>query len=194
MDASLYRAVNRLATRTGWLHSPVVAYAKYGIALFAVALLIGWWVGRQRDSTADLASVGCTIVAVFVALGLAQVLGHLLDRARPYDVVTSVKVLVDRTNDFSFPSDHATVVGTVAGGLWFVDRRLGRAVAGFALLMAFARVYVGAHYPADVIAGLALGVATAVAVRPIATLVFVPLVERLRDTPLRPLLTLDRPR
>ncbi len=188
MDAAFYRAVNRFATRTGWLHAPVVAYAKYGVALFALALLVGWWLGRQRDSTADVAMVACTIVAVFVALGLAQVLGYLVDRARPYDVMTSVKVLVDRTKDFSFPSDHATVVGAAAGGLWFVDRRLGRSVAGLALLMAFARVYVGAHYPGDVIAGLALGAATAVLIRTIALPSFVALLERLRRTPLRVLL------
>ena len=131
---------------------------------------------------------------MFVALGLAQVLGHLVDRARPYDVMTSVTVLVDRTKDFSFPSDHATVVGAVAGGLWFVDRRLGRTVAALALLMAFARVYVGAHYPGDVIAGLVLGGGTAMLVRTIAPRVFVPLLERLRDTPLRPLITANRSR
>ena len=43
MDASLYRAINRFAARTGWLHSPLVAYAKYGVALFALALLVAWW-------------------------------------------------------------------------------------------------------------------------------------------------------
>ena len=51
------------------------------------------------------------------------------------------------TKDFSFPSDHATVAGAVAGGLGIVDRRLGRIAVGLAVLMAAARVYVGAHYP-----------------------------------------------
>jgi len=189
MDAAFYRVVNRFAARTGWLHPPVVAYAKYGVVLFAVSLLAAWWLGRKRSSPAPLAALACTVAAVFVALGLAQLLGHLVDRARPYTAMSAVNVLVARTTDFSFPSDHATVVGAVAAGLWFVDRRLGRVVAVLALLMACARVYVGAHYPGDVLAGLALGAGTAVVVRLFAMRIFVPIIDRLRNTPLRWLVT-----
>jgi membrane-associated phospholipid phosphatase len=66
-------------------------------------------------------------------------------------------LLVDKTTDFSFPSDHAVMAGAVAMGLFLVSRRLGLVALVAALLMAFTRVYVGAHYPADVVAGLALG-------------------------------------
>jgi undecaprenyl-diphosphatase len=66
-------------------------------------------------------------------------------------------VLADRSTDPSFPSDHATMAGAVVVGLWFVSRRLGIVAAIAALLMAFARVYIAAHYPADVAAGLLLG-------------------------------------
>ena len=57
----------------------------------------------------------------------------------------------------SFPSDHATVSGAIAGGLWLTRRRIRYIAVGLAFLMAFIRVYVGAHYPGDVIAGLAFG-------------------------------------
>ncbi|MDQ2826953.1 MAG: UDP-diphosphatase, partial [Actinomycetota bacterium] len=53
LDARLFRAVNRLADHTSWAHGPFVAYAKFGIALFAVLLLVGWWGARAgRDFTA----------------------------------------------------------------------------------------------------------------------------------------------
>ncbi len=186
MDESLFKVVNRFAERTGWLHPPAVAYAKYGIVLFGVALLAGWWIGRQRSNTAIAAAVACTVVAVFVALGAAQVLGHLVDRSRPYDAIDGVRVLVARTTDFSFPSDHATVAGAVAGGLWFAGRRLGRAVIGLAIVMAFARVYVGAHYPGDVLAGLVLGAAVAVAVNRLTVRRVTALADRLVRSPLGP--------
>jgi len=187
MDESLFKVVNRFAERTGWLHPPAVAYAKYGIALFGVALLAGWWIGRLRSNMAVVAAVVCTVVAVFVALGAAQLLGHLVDRARPYDAIDGVRVLVARTTDFSFPSDHATVAGAVAGGLWFADRRVGRIAIGLAVGMAFARVYVGAHYPGDVLAGLGLGVFVAVAVNRLAVRPVIALVDRLVRSPLGPL-------
>jgi len=51
------------------------------------------------------------------------------------------------------------MVGAVAAGLFFVSRRLGVAATVAALLMAFARVYIAAHDPADVVAGLIVGAA-----------------------------------
>jgi undecaprenyl-diphosphatase len=188
MDASLYRAVNRLAQRTGWLHPAATAFAKYGIALFAGALLVAWWQARQREGTTSVAAVVCAVAAVFAALGAAQLVGHAVGRARPYDAIASVRVLVPRTRDFSFPSDHATVAGAVAAGLWLVDRRLGRLVAGLAVVMALSRVYVGAHYPGDVVAGLALGAAAALAVNRLAARRVARPLARLARSPLGPLI------
>ena len=70
--------------------------------------------------------------------------------------------LADPTRDFSFPSDHAVMAGAVAAGLLLVSRRLGLLAVVAALVMAFARVYIAAHYPWDVIAGLGLGAAVVV--------------------------------
>jgi undecaprenyl-diphosphatase len=97
-------------------------------------------------------------------------------------------LLVSKTADFSFPSDHATAVGAVAVGLLLFRRPLGLTACVLALGMAFARVYVGAHYPGDVVAGLVLGGVTAAAVRPLARRLLVPVLQRLRGTGLRPLI------
>jgi undecaprenyl-diphosphatase len=68
--------------------------------------------------------------------------------------------------DWSFPSNHATIAGAAAVSLAVVRRALLWLTAPLALLMAFSRVFVGVHYPHDVIAGLALGTLVAlVAVR-----------------------------
>ena len=89
--------------------------------------------------------------------------------------------------DYSLPSDHA-VMAAVPAGVLLTHRRLGVASALAALVMAFARVYVGAHFPLDVIVGLLLGsVITCpgyLAVRPV--LIWV--VAWLTRTPLRPLI------
>ena len=59
--------------------------------------------------------------------------------------------------DAGFPSDHAVMAGAATVGLWLVHRRLGVLAALASVIMGFARVYVGAHYPQDVLAGFALG-------------------------------------
>ena len=89
-------------------------------------------------------------------------MGHLFAEARPYATHPGLLRLADPTRDFSFPSDHAVMAGAVTAGLLLVSRRLGLVAAAAAVLMAFSRVYIAAHYPWDVLAGLGLGAAVVV--------------------------------
>lgn len=161
MDQNLYRTVNRFAARTGWAHPFAIGFAKYGVAIFVGVLILAWWRARSTGDLHSLAGAVWAAVAALIALGIGQIIGGILDRHRPYEAMGSVHVLVSRTTDFSLPSDHATAVGAVAVGLWLSNRPLGKIAVVLAIIMAFTRVYVGAHYPADVLAGLALGGITA---------------------------------
>jgi undecaprenyl-diphosphatase len=192
VDTSLFRSVNRLAGRTHWAHPLFRTYAEDGIALFAMLLLVGWFLERRDDDVAGVAAVVGAGIATLLAVGLVQLIGNVVDRARPYTAMPSAHLLVSKTADFSFPSDHATAVGAVAVGLLLTRRPLGAVACALAVLMAFSRVYVGAHYPGDVLAGLVLGGLTAAAVRPLAIRVLTPLLDRLRGTPLRTLIVSRR--
>ena len=63
--------------------------------------------------------------------------------------------------DPSFPSNPAAIGFAAATALWFVNRKLGYFVGFLAFLWCIARVYCGAHYPVDIIAGAAIGVVIA---------------------------------
>jgi membrane-associated phospholipid phosphatase len=189
VDGSLYRWINRLADRTGWAHGLFTANAGFGIALFAVLLLVCYIDGRQHDDIIAVAASVWAAIAALVALGIGQLIGGVVDRARPYEVMANVHLLVDKTTDFSFPSDHATAAGAVAVGLLFANRRWGPVACVLAVLMAFTRVYVGAHYPGDVMAGLALGGIVAAAGWFAVVPLLSRLARRLTNTALRPLLT-----
>lgn len=156
LDNQILFAVNSFARNTPGLHGLVAGYAKYGLVLF-LALLAGALVAARHRSTRDLAATGWAALAPLLALGLNQPLGHLFREPRPYATHPHLLRLADVTTDFSFPSDHAVMAGSVAAGLLLAHRVLGSLAAGMALLMAFARVYIAAHYPWDVIAGLVFG-------------------------------------
>ncbi|HET7900612.1 MAG TPA: phosphatase PAP2 family protein [Candidatus Nanopelagicales bacterium] len=184
--SDLFESVNAFARSTPWLHAPASAYARYGVVVFALLMLAGWWIARRRSSL-TMAAALLAPVATLVAFAVQQVVVSLVSEQRPYAVLPDVLVLIDRTTDPSFPSDHACIVGAVAAALFLVDRRLGWIASVLAVLMAITRVYVGAHWPLDVVAGLALGAAVSAAVvlllrRPVARLV-----DRVATTRLAPL-------
>jgi undecaprenyl-diphosphatase len=158
LDDQLLFAINSFARHTTWLHAPFLAYAKYGLALFGLLLVAGV-LSARRDQTRVLAAAGWACIATLLAVGLNQPVGHVFAEARPYVTHPQILRLADVTTDFSFPSDHAVMGGAVAAGLLLVNRRLGLLATLAAALMAFARVYIGAHYPWDVLGGLALGAA-----------------------------------
>jgi undecaprenyl-diphosphatase len=163
VDVYLYRVVNDLQTDGTWLNGVGLFYAKTaGPALLAALLLAGVVVARRRDLE-HVARAGWAGLATFVAVGLNQPIVHAVDRARPYAHLHDVHLLGTPSADPSFPSDHATLAGAAIAGLFLVDRRLGWSAAVAGLLLCVDRVYIGAHYPADVLAGLTLGAAVAIA-------------------------------
>lgn len=189
MDTSIYRWVNRLANHTHWAHGVARAYANYGVVLFAALLLVTYLVGRSTTDFRQQAAAVLTGGATLLAVGIGQVIGHAVERARPYAAMADVHVLVNRSTDFSFPSDHATMAGAVAVGLFLASRRWGVPALVLGLLMAATRVYVGAHYPGDVLAGFALGGAVAAALVLVGSKHLGKLLARLAQTPLRLLVT-----
>ncbi len=160
LDQHWYLDVNRFARSTSFAHGFMHWYALYvGVGILGVLLVLGWWRARRafdprKSVTAAIWAGAGTIIAV----ALNQPLGHLVGRPRPFLAFPHAEVLVPKTNDFTFPSDHAVVAGAVIAGLFLLgDRLLAWIAVVVGLFLAFARVYVGAHYPADVIAGLLFG-------------------------------------
>lgn len=188
-----FRVVNDFARHTGWLHKPLEVYASYGVVLFALLLLAGWWMARM---TGDPRRVGLALLApvsTLLAVAINQPIVHAVHERRPFVVLPHMLLLVHHSADPGFPSDHATMAGAVTAALWLVSRRLGIVTGVLALLMAFARVYVGAHWPGDVLAGLALGAAVALVLGLVLQRVVAAVVAYLARTPLRPLLLAGRP-
>jgi membrane-associated phospholipid phosphatase len=185
VDTRWYLDINRFARDTSWAHGFMAAYALWaGVTVLGLLLVAGWWRARPEGPRAVAAALWAG-AGTLVAVGLNQPLAHLVGRTRPYDVLRGVEVLVPRANDFTFPSDHATAAGAVVCGLFLARRRkLAWSAAGFAALLAFARVYVGAHYPTDVIAGLAFGAAVVAVLYPLAVRILVVVVGFLCRSPL----------
>jgi membrane-associated phospholipid phosphatase len=86
-------------------------------------------------------------IGTLLAIAINQPIVAGVDEACPYTALHHILVLTARSADPSFPSDHATMAGVVTAGLFLVSRRVGALTAGAGILMALARVYIGATIP-----------------------------------------------
>lgn len=155
---------------------------------FAGLLVAGWWIARRDRAPARMAAALWAPLGTLLAVAVNQPIVALVHEQRPYDTLSGILVLATPTTDPGFPSDHATMAGAVTVGLLLVNRKLGLVAGLAAALMAFSRVYIAAHYPLDVVAGLLLGAAVSLAGWALLRRVLNRVVERLQATRLRPLL------
>lgn len=106
--------------------------------------------------------------AILVAESVSGALKLWVQRDRPPLDDPDPAPLVDLPVTHSFPSGHATVSFACAAVLALAVPRLRVPLYGLAAAIAFSRVYVGVHYPGDVIAGALLGIGIAIALRRLA--------------------------
>lgn len=86
------------------------------------------------------------------------ILKNIFVRIRPCDINTSIKLLIERPNDYSFPSGHtASSFATVTALLLCKMKRIGKVALLLAILIAFSRMYLYVHYPTDILCGIVVG-------------------------------------
>jgi undecaprenyl-diphosphatase len=107
-------------------------------------------------------------VAILISESVSGLLKDWIARDRPPLADPDPGPLVSLPATHSFPSGHATVSFACATTLVLAVPRLRAPLYALAALVAFSRVYVGVHYPADVLAGAVLGVGIAIALRMLA--------------------------
>lgn len=161
LDTALYRFINlklgtpaldpimRTLSGTAWFIPLVLAV---GVGLL--------WKGGQRGRTF------VAVLALTLGLGdsfIINPLKKLTDRDRPFLQQTDARLLVGRGNSNSMPSSHTSTWFAATLVAFAFYRRSWRVLLPMACLIAFSRVYLGAHYPGDVLAGAILGAGYAAA-------------------------------
>ena len=106
--------------------------------------------------------VRCGFSMVFGLIITNLILKNWVARVRPYEVIQGLECIVKKADDWSFPSGHATNSLACA---WVLLRRApkkwGVTALVLAILISLSRLYVGIHYPTDVIGGAAIGIGCA---------------------------------
>jgi len=155
LDTALFRFINiTLANPVTDAVMPFVTHREHW--LLAVVLAVGILIHSHKLKSVPIL-LGVAIVFAACDQASAHLIKPLVDRVRPCNVVPDVHLLVGCTEARSFPSAHATnSLGCAVFLAWSVPRWRWVYFA-LALLVSLSRVFVGVHYPFDVVGGWCLG-------------------------------------
>ena len=158
VDDGWYTATTHFAQDTAWLREPMLLFSDYGVVVFGVLMVIAWR-SAYRGSRITVMSVLWAPGAVVLAYAISNLLKLIIREPRPCQALHGVVTVApcDPVTDYSFPSNHAVIVAAAAVVILVMHRGLGVLAVVLAVVMGISRVYVGAHYPHDVLAGYLLG-------------------------------------
>ncbi|AQV97221.1 phosphatase [Cupriavidus necator] len=168
-DTTIIQFLNQFSFRWPFLDRAVLAMTQFYMLRGVPMIALLWWIWFRdgEDKKRDREIVVATIVAGFCVLVLGRFMAHWLPfRARPLaDPELGLRFLLGSEDNVrtwsSFPSDHAMLWCAVATGVMVASRRIGMLALAYAVLfICMARVFVGLHYPTDVLGGAIMGVLT----------------------------------
>ncbi|MFH9860140.1 phosphatase PAP2 family protein [Streptomyces sp. NPDC017202] len=188
-DVDLLYDINGLAKDAPhWLDRIVEFVGEYGLLLAMVLLVVWcWWTVRRRpvpaeEAASSVAALVWVPLAAAVAVLVNVPIRGFVERPRPFLDHQGLEVLVSGKTDYSFVSDHATITMAMGVALFVAHRRFGLVGIGLGLVEGFCRVYMGVHYPTDVIGGFALGTAVALLLSPVASMLLTPVLKAVEGT------------
>lgn len=150
MNMEFFRLINNLANRNTVLDNIMIFFSKDVPYIFMAVLALMFILGVMKNNEVyRKASVNAFILTV-INLFLSFIAGTIYYVDRPF-VHNKVNLLMPHSADASFPSDHATGTMSIALGLGKYNKVIGIVMTILSIIVGFSRVYVGHHYPSDVI-------------------------------------------
>lgn len=156
VNRAIFLRINAAPATPHWLEACALLIANYAIWIVPATLACMWLAAdAERRETA----VRATVVG-FAALGVNQLIGMAWYHPRPFETGLG-QTLLAHAADSSFPSDHVTLLSAVSFTFLYSGmRRLGLVMLAVDVAVAWSRIFVGVHFPFDMVGGAIVAWAT----------------------------------
>ena len=155
LDVWLFQTLNLRGYHAVWMDRAMWVVTFFGNEGFVTVLVVAAYLLGDQGFAIALALGALTLWLV------VTLIKALTDRARPFNLLRETRVIGLREHGLSFPSGHTAqtfFIATLMVGHFRLPLGVAVGLYGIAVLVAFTRVYLGVHYPRDVIAGAILAV------------------------------------
>lgn len=144
-----------------WLDRILKGVTHLGSAAFTIALTISVVV----FATGSWQRAGWhSLIALTLSHLLAVLIKKRFQRTRPYEALQNARISIHPLKDYSFPSGHTTAAFSTFIPFLFAAPGLAQVLLPLAFIVGLSRIYLGVHYPSDVLAGGLVGAVAALLV------------------------------
>lgn len=151
-NQQLFSAIFSLHSKLSPLTPLMVITTKYSLY---IAFLLGTLIAFKEGSKEKKAWV-LMVAGLILIYPVIEIVRLFIQEPRPFTTF-HFQPLINPPTDLSFPSGHSSFMSVIASAFFFARSRWFWFFTAFALLVGFSRIYVGVHYPLDVLGGFALG-------------------------------------
>ena len=159
-NITIFRAVNDLGKEFPDINPLFIFFAEYTVYCLMLVLLVYWLTRNSRNKLMVVSAV----LAFMIAEVIGKLIGLLYSHHQPFAVWSDVNKLIEKEVGNSFPSDHTIVFFSVCITIALFRKKFWYLWTALALLLSISRIYVGVHYPVDILVGAILGTAAAILV------------------------------
>lgn len=155
LDFAIFELISSFSGRFFILDTLGVVFAKYLPHFLLLLFLL--FIFLHKSWRKRLFIFLYTAIGLIVSNGvIVKIVRALYDKPRPFDVM-EISTLLDHSSGFSFPSGHASFLFALAFIVYLFNKKWGWWFIGFAVLNGLARIFVGIHWPLDILGGIAVG-------------------------------------
>ena len=154
-DFYIFQQINQLVGKWAYLDNLGIFFAEYSGYILLI-LLLSFLFNRSKSKKYKIMVIEALSSAILARLVITSIIRFIYFRPRPFTNY-QVNLLLNHRMEGSFPSGHAAFFFALSFVVYFFEKKAGILFLIVSLLMGIARVFVGIHYPSDILGGVFIG-------------------------------------